>query len=125
IRGAATAAPSSGALKGLPGSAGTAEGPVFRVLSLDDFARFPSPAGLVARTTNPPWTPLFYSARAVITHGGGPLPPTPLSPPPGAVPAGEAGIPAVMAVHGVLDALPDGTHVRVNGTAGTVEKLTD
>ena len=37
--------------------------------------------------------------------------------------AREVGIPAVMAVHGALEALPDGTRVRVNGTSGFVERL--
>ena len=34
---------------------------------------FPKGAVLVARTTNPTWTPLFYSAVAVVTESGGPL----------------------------------------------------
>jgi phosphohistidine swiveling domain-containing protein len=116
IRGETAAAAPAGALRGLPGSPGVAEGPVFRILSVEDFARFPSGAVLVARTTNPAWTPLFYSASAVVTESGGPLSH-------GAVTAREVGIPAVMAVHGVLEALSDGTRVRVDGTAGSVEKL--
>ncbi|HJW13792.1 MAG TPA: PEP/pyruvate-binding domain-containing protein [Thermoanaerobaculia bacterium] len=116
IRGETPVAAASGALRGLPGSPGVAEGPVFRVHSVEDFARFPSGAVLVARTTNPAWTPLFYSARAVVTESGGPLSH-------GAVTAREVGIPAVMAVRGALEALPDGARVRVNGTAGSVEKL--
>jgi rifampicin phosphotransferase len=116
IRGETSVAAASGALRGLPGSPGIAEGPVFRVHSVEDFARFPSGAVLVARTTNPAWTPLFYSARAVVTESGGPLSH-------GAVTAREVGIPAVMGVRGALEALPDGTRVRVDGTAGSVEKL--
>lgn len=104
-----------GALRGLPGSPGVAEGPVYRVLSVEDFSRFPAGAVLVARTTNPAWTPLFYSACAVVTESGGPLSH-------GAVTAREVGIPAVMAVHGVLEAWTDGTRVRVDGGAGFVEK---
>jgi pyruvate,water dikinase len=106
----------SGALRGLPGSPGVAEGLTFRVLSVKDFSRFPPGSVLVARTTNPAWTPLFYGACAVITESGGPLSH-------GAVTAREVGIPAVMAVRGALEELPDGTRVRVNGTAGSVEKL--
>ena len=60
-------------LVGLAGSPGEAEGPVFLVLGPDDFAKFPKGAVLVARTTNPTWTPLFYSAVAVVTESGGPL----------------------------------------------------
>lgn len=104
-----------GALRGLPGSPGVAEGPVFRVFSVEDFGRFPAGAVLVARTTNPAWTPLFYSACAVVTESGGPLSH-------GAVTAREVGIPAVMAVHRVLEALEDGMRVRVDGSAGFVER---
>ena len=109
---------SEDALRGLPGSPGVAEGPVHRVLSVDDFPHFPAGAVLLARTTNPAWTPLFYSACAVVTESGGPLSH-------GAVTAREVGLPAVMAVRGVLGALEDGMRVRVNGTTGTVEVLAD
>jgi pyruvate,water dikinase len=116
VRGDAVRAAPDGALRGLPGSPGSAEGPVHRVFSARDFPNFPPGAVLVARTTNPAWTPLFYGAAAVVTESGGPLSH-------GAVTAREVGIPAVMAVHGALEALPDGTRVRVNGTSGFVERL--
>jgi pyruvate,water dikinase len=108
--------PTGPALTGLPGSPGTAEGPVFQVLSPDDFARFPKGAVLVARTTNPTWTPLFYSAAAVITESGGPLSH-------GAVTAREMGIPAVMSVRECLSRLENGRRVRVDGARGRVELL--
>lgn len=100
-------------LSGLPGSPGQAEGPVFCVLAPDDFARFPKGSVLVARTTNPTWTPLFYGAAAVITESGGPLSH-------GAVTARETGIPAVMSVRSCLDVLKNGDRVHVDGTRGTV-----
>ena len=103
-------------LTGLAGSPGVAEGPVFLVLSPDDFARFPKGAVLVARTTNPTWTPLFYSAVAVITESGGPLSH-------GAVTAREMRIPAAMSVKQSLARLHNGQRVRVNGTTGRVELL--
>lgn len=103
-------------LSGLAGSPGIAEGPVYLVLSPDDFPGFPKGAVLVARTTNPAWTPLFYSACAVVTESGGPLSH-------GAVTAREMQIPAVMSVHGVLSALKNGQRVRVDGAAGTVSLL--
>jgi phosphohistidine swiveling domain-containing protein len=109
-------APVEGALRGLPGSPGVAEGPVCRVFSVDDFARFVPGSVLVARTTNPAWTPLFYSAVAVVTESGGPLSH-------GAVTAREVGIPAVMAVHGALSSLADGERVRVSGTQGAVTRV--
>lgn len=105
-----------GALTGLAGSPGVAEGPVYVVLSPDDFPHFPKGAVLVARTTNPAWTPLFYSACAVVTESGGPLSH-------GAVTAREMQIPAVMSVHGVLAKLKNGQRVRVDGAAGKVTLL--
>jgi rifampicin phosphotransferase len=103
-------------LTGLAGSAGVAEGPVFLVLNPEDFAKFPKGAVLVARTTNPTWTPLFYSAVAVITESGGPLSH-------GAVTAREMRIPAVMSVKESLTRLSNGQRVRVDGTRGVVSLL--
>ncbi|SED68276.1 pyruvate, water dikinase [Rhizobiales bacterium GAS191] len=105
-----------GGLKGIPGSPGVAVGPVRIVRSTDDFASFPTGAILVARTTNPAWTPLFHAAKGVIVESGGPLSH-------GAVTAREMRIPAVMAVRSVLVKLRDGDVVRVDGRNGTVEIL--
>lgn len=104
------------ALGGLPGSPGIAEGAVHIVRSSDDFAHFPRGAILVARTTNPAWTPLFHAAAGVVTESGGPLSH-------GAVTAREMGIPAVMSVRGVLEALRDGDRVRIDGGRGRVERV--
>jgi pyruvate,water dikinase len=112
-----TAEPTSGdCLSGLAGSSGQAEGPVFMVLGPDDFAKFPKAAVLVARTTNPTWTPLFYSAVAVVTESGGPLSH-------GAVTAREMRIPAVMSVRECLSRLQNGQRVRVDGIQGKVYLL--
>lgn len=100
-------------LVGLPGSPGVAAGPVFKVYSADDFAAFPKGAVLVARTTNPAWTPLFYRASAVVTESGGPLSH-------GAVTAREIGLPAVMSVKGALRLLENGQVVSVEGSKGQV-----
>ena len=118
-QGESTPDPATGSgpvLTGLAGSSGVAEGPVFLVLSPEDFARFPKGAVLVARTTNPTWTPLFYSAAAVVTESGGPLSH-------GAVTAREMQIPAVMSVKDSLTRLQNGQRVRVDGGAGRVELL--
>jgi pyruvate,water dikinase len=112
-----TAEPLSGdCLSGLAGSSGQAEGPVFMVLGPDDFAKFPKGAVMVARTTNPTWTPLFYSAVAVVTESGGPLSH-------GAVTAREMRIPAAMSVRECLSRLKNGQRVRVDGTQGKVYLL--
>lgn len=98
---------------GIPGSPGSATGPAYIVSGVDDFAGFPKGAVLVARTTNPAWTPLFYAAVAVVTETGGPLSH-------GAVTAREARIPAVMAVRDVLRSVKNGDVLRVDGSTGRV-----
>lgn len=103
----------AGVLQGIPGSPGTATGLIQHVRSQNDFAAFKTGSILVARTTNPAWTPLFFRAAAVVTESGGPLSH-------GAVTAREIGIPAVMAVPQVFAVLADGTTATVDGTAGRV-----
>jgi pyruvate,water dikinase len=95
-----------------------AEGEVYIVSGPQDFAGFPRGAILVARTTNPAWTPLFYTARALITESGGPLSH-------GAVTAREMGIPAAMSVRDCLSRLSNGCRVRVDGSRGRIVLLED
>jgi pyruvate,water dikinase len=104
------------ALQGLGGSPGIVEGVVFVVRGPEDFSRFPENAILVAKTTNPAWTPLFYQAKGVITESGGPLSH-------GTVTARELGLPAVMGVRNVCERLQNGARVRLNGGAGSVTML--
>jgi pyruvate,water dikinase len=101
------------AYQGLPGSPGRVTGRCFRVSDPADFARFPQGAILVARTTNPAWTPLFYSAAGLITESGGPLSH-------GAVTAREMQLPAVMAIRGAMTLFSDGQMVTVDGSQGKV-----
>jgi pyruvate,water dikinase len=105
----------AGVLQGIPGSPGVASGIVQHVRSQNDFAAFQTGSILVARTTNPAWTPLFFRAAAVVTESGGPLSH-------GAVTAREIGIPAVMAIPAVFQTLPDGSRAIVNGTEGRVSR---
>ncbi|GAA1552472.1 PEP/pyruvate-binding domain-containing protein [Brevibacterium picturae] len=100
-------------IKGTAGSPGEVEGEVFVVHSPDDFSSFPDGAILVARTTNPAWTALFYQASGVITESGGALSH-------GAVTARELGLPAVMAVRDATSRFTSGQTVSVNGSNGTV-----
>ncbi len=119
MHGAASAEfPQGEVLTGTPGSPGEVEGEIFRVMSVEDFGRFTTGAVLVARTTNPAWTSLFYTARAVVTESGG-------SPSHGAVTAREIGLAAVMAVRKVLSTVRDGERVKVIGTNGIVQRLGD
>jgi phosphohistidine swiveling domain-containing protein len=102
-----------GAITGTPGSPGEVEGEVFVVHSPEDFSSFPEGAILVARTTNPAWTALFYQASGVITESGGALSH-------GAVTARELGLPAVMAVRNATSRFTNGQRVRVNGSRGSI-----
>jgi len=73
---------------------------------------------LVAPYTDPGWTPLFYSAKALVTEVGGMMTH-------GSVVAREYGIPAVVSVRDATRKLRDGQYVRVDGTSGYVEILED
>ena len=100
-------------LTGTAGSPGKVEADVFVVHSPDDFPHFPAGAILVARTTNPAWTALFYQAAGVITESGGALSH-------GAVTARELGIPAVMSIREATRRFENGQRVRIDGSEGTV-----
>ncbi|TCM60695.1 pyruvate,water dikinase [Acinetobacter calcoaceticus] len=99
--------------KGLGGSSGQVEGTVFVITDPNQFVHFPEGAILVAKTTNPAWTPLFYQAKGVITESGGPLSH-------GAVTARELGIPAVMSIQDACNWLKNGDRVKIDGQSGTV-----
>lgn len=75
---------------------------------------------LVARSTDPAWTPLFLTAGAIVVEEGGPLSHA-------AIIARELGLPAVLNVPGFLALLDGATPVtlRVDGDHGTVEILDD
>ena len=73
---------------------------------------------LVATRTDPGWAPLFPSAAAIVVERGSVLSHS-------AVLARELGLPAVVGIPNLLRALRDGELVRVDGTAGTVERLED
>jgi phosphoenolpyruvate synthase/pyruvate phosphate dikinase len=75
---------------------------------------------LVARSTDPAWTPLFLTAGAIVVEEGGPLSHA-------AIIARELGLPAVLNVPGFLALLDGATTVtlRVDGDHGTVEILDD
>jgi pyruvate,water dikinase len=71
---------------------------------------------LVAIRTDPGWAPLFHTAAAIVVERGSVLSHS-------AVLARELGLPAVVGIPGIVDTLRDGERVRVDGTAGTLERL--
>ena len=72
---------------------------------------------LVARTTNPAWTPLFAIAGGVITEVGGLLSHA-------AIVAREYGIPAMVNVKAATKILKDGGLVEMDANKGVVKILT-
>jgi pyruvate,water dikinase len=68
---------------------------------------------LVARATDPSWTPLFLVASAVVLELGSQLSH-------GAVVAREYGVPCVVNVEGATSILKDGATVTVDGGRGLV-----
>ncbi len=101
-----------GELAGAPISTGSATGPV-KVLASPYEKPFLSGDVLVARATDPGWTPLFASASAVILEVGGLLQH-------GALVAREYGLPCVAGVSNATALLKDGNIVEVDGTAGII-----
>ena len=71
---------------------------------------------LVARFTEPSWTPIFINAAAVVMEVGGPLQH-------GAIIAREYGIPCVSGLQDATTRLKDGDWIEVDGSAGTVRVL--
>lgn len=102
-------------LRGTPVSAGQAEG-VARVIRDPHHADLRSGEILVTRYTDPAWTPLFFTAGALITEVGGALSH-------GAVVAREIGLPAVVGVEDATVRITSGSRVKVNAVEGTVELL--
>ncbi len=73
---------------------------------------------LVARFTDPGWTPIFPLAAAVVTEIGGVLSH-------GAVVAREFGIPAVVNAAGATERLSNGQLIEVDGETGEIDLLED
>ncbi|WP_328713725.1 rifamycin-inactivating phosphotransferase [Nocardia salmonicida] len=103
------------ALPGLAVSAGTIEG---RARVISDIAQADLASGdiLVTAYTDPSWTPLFVGIAGLVTEVGGLMTH-------GAVIAREYGLPAVVGVEHATELIRDGQRIRVNGTDGYVEML--
>ncbi len=105
----------SGALVGLPVSAGTVEGRARVVLDMAEADLEPGDI-LVTAYTDPSWTPLFVAIKGLVTEVGGLMTH-------GAVIAREYGLPAVVGVEHATRLIEDGQRIRVHGTQGYVEIL--
>jgi pyruvate,water dikinase len=105
----------TGALVGLPVSAGIIEG---RARVIHDIAEADLEAGdiLVTAYTDPSWSPLFVAITGLVTEVGGLMTH-------GAVIAREYGLPAVVGVEQATRLIRNGQRIRVHGTDGYVEIL--
>jgi phosphoenolpyruvate synthase/pyruvate phosphate dikinase len=100
-------------MEGWAASPGVVRGRVRLLASLADGAKLEPGDVLVARSTDPSWTPLFLIAGAIVLEEGGPLSHA-------AIVAREFGLPAVLNVQGAMRSLDEGAEVEVNGTSGAV-----
>jgi phosphoenolpyruvate synthase/pyruvate phosphate dikinase len=105
----------TGALVGLPVSAGNIEGRARVILDMADANLEPGDV-LVTAYTDPSWSPLFVGITGLVTEVGGLMTH-------GAVIAREYGLPAVVGVEHATRLIRDGQRIRVNGTDGYVEIL--
>jgi pyruvate,water dikinase len=103
-------------VKGLAGSAGVIRGTARILHSLSDAGKLQSGDVLITVATEPPWTPLFATAGAVVTDNGGVLSHT-------AVVAREYRIPAVVGTGFATTTFQDGQLLEVNGNTGTVRLI--
>jgi len=109
-------AASSATVKGIAGSAGCVEGIARRIDRVEDGNQLQPGEILVTTITNIGWTPLFPRLAAIVTDVGASLSHA-------AIVAREMGIPAVVGCGNATMLLKTGDHVRVDGSAGTVEIL--
>jgi len=105
----------TGALAGLPVSAGTVEGRARVILDMAEADLEPGDI-LVTAHTDPSWSPLFVAIAGLVTEVGGLMTH-------GAVIAREYGLPAVVGVEHATHLIQDGQRIRVNGTDGYIEIL--
>lgn len=103
-------------IKGVGVSSGIARG-MARKLDDPSNANILSNGGiLVARSTDPSWTPLFLSASGIVVEVGGYLSHS-------AIVAREFGLPAVVNASGCFEAIQQGDELMVNGNDGVVEVI--
>ena len=108
--------PSSDTIIGTAASSGVAKGAVRIINSESDFVNFQVGEVLVARITNPIFTPIMSLACAIVTDIGSRLSHA-------AIVARELNIPAVVGTESATQQLKDGDIVVVDGNKGVVHLL--
>jgi pyruvate,water dikinase len=104
-------------LVGVAVSSGTIEGRARVALDIAEADLEPGDI-LVTAYTDPSWSPLFVSIGGLVTEVGGLMTH-------GAVIAREYGLPAVVGVDRATRLIQDGQRIRLNGTHGYIELLTE
>jgi phosphohistidine swiveling domain-containing protein len=112
----ASEARETGQLQGLGVSGGVVTGRARVILDPNEALELEPDEILVARQTDPAWTPLFLGAAGVIVEFGAVMSHA-------AIVARELGIPAVVGVANATRRLPTGTQIQLNGSSGAVTIL--
>jgi phosphohistidine swiveling domain-containing protein len=99
-----------GVLRGTPASGGVVSGKA-RVILDPGRANLEPGEILVAPSTDPGWTPLFFTAGGLVMEMGGPMSH-------GAIVAREYGIPAIVGVPNATERIETGQRITVDGSAG-------
>jgi len=103
-------------LGGLPGCSGRARGRARIVTDPSDPGALGPGDVLIARLTDPSWTPLFVPAEAVVVDVGAIMSHA-------IIVSRELGIPCVVSVTDATRRIPDGALIEVDGDSGTVTIL--
>ncbi len=100
-------------LQGAAASRGKVTGTARLIMDPADGSEFNKGEILVAPYTDPGWTPLFLTAKALVMEAGGIFSH-------GAVVAREYGIPALVGVKGAVEKIKTGDKITVDGNEGQV-----
>ena len=111
----APATATTAVLRGIGCSPGIAEGELCVIRDPNDDVDVKGKI-ITAIRTDPGWGPLFPSAAAILVERGSTVSHS-------AILARELGIPAVVGIPGLIDAVRNGERVRLDGRTGTVERL--
>jgi len=111
----AVTASAAGVLHGAAASSGLVRGRCRVITDPRDFNRLEPGDILVARYTNPAWTPVFSFIGGLVVEYGSTVSHA-------AIIAREYGIPAVMGVAGAAEILTDGELITVDGSRGLIQR---
>jgi pyruvate,water dikinase len=112
----ASGEPTSEGIRGIPGGGGSHVGTVRIIKSESELVTLAPGDVMVCPIATTAWSVVFGTIGAIVCDGGGALSHT-------AIVAREHGVPSVMATGDATVRLRDGDTVRVDGAAGTVERL--